>query len=208
MKNDDPENIEPVDPIETPAGDQTAPVKATPEPAADQVTLAGLVQSHETTHPGFDPAIHAANEDGTPKRRADGSYALKRGRKAGQTSNLPPKGNAPAASVSAPTQEEGITAPARISPDEAARQSANLVINCAVWICGDKIGIPQDKAEADGLLFSFKNYYESRGVPNIPPEIGLFAALGSYLVPRFRASEKARSLFERAGLWIKSKVGK
>jgi hypothetical protein len=46
------------------------------------------------------------------------------------------------------------------------------------------------------------------GVPNIPPEIGLVAALGSYLVPRFRASEKASSLFERAGMWIKSKLGK
>lgn len=206
MKNDDPENIEPVDPIETPAGDQTAHAKATPEPASDQVTIAGLVQSHETTHPGFDPAIHAANEDGTPKRRADGSYAMKRGRKAGQTSTLPPKGAGVAKDI-APDPETVQSAP-RISPDEAARQSANLVINCAVWICGDKIGVPQDKAEADGLLFSFKNYYDSRGVPNIPPEIGLFAALGSYLVPRFRASEKARSLFERAGLWIKSKVGK
>lgn len=206
MKIDNPENIEPVKPIETQADDQTAPAKATPDLAADQVTLAGLVQSHETTHPGFDPAIHAANEDGTPKRRADGSYALKRGRKAGQTIALPPKGAGVTKDIA--SESEAVTASPRITPDEAARQSANLVINCAVWICGDKIGVPQDKAEADGLLFSFKNYYESRGVPNIPPEIGLVAALGSYLVPRFRASEKASSLFERAGMWIKSKLGK
>lgn len=159
-----------------------------------------------TTHPGFDASIHATNEDGTPKRRADGSYALKRGRKAGQTSNLPPKtGTAVPAPAAAPVVEQG---PAKIAPDEAARQSANLVINMAVWICGEEIGKPQDKAEAEGLKISFVNYYEARGVPNIPPEIGLFAALGSYIVPRFRQSEKARGIIERAVIWVRQKVGK
>lgn len=33
----------------------------------------------------FDPAIHAADENGNPVLRKDGTYALKRGRKAGST---------------------------------------------------------------------------------------------------------------------------
>lgn len=175
-----------------------------------KISLGAIVQAHEVTHPGFDPAIHAVTDDGTPKRRADGSYALKRGRKSGQANSLPPKGCATAAAIK--TDSETATAtdsgPIRIAPDEAARQSANLVINMAVWICGEEIGKPNDKAESEGLKISFVNYYDARGVPNIPPELGLFAALGSYIVPRFRQSEKARGLIERAVIYVRQKLGK
>lgn len=36
----------------------------------------------------FDPAIHAADENGNPVLRKDGTYALKRGRKAGSTNGV------------------------------------------------------------------------------------------------------------------------
>lgn len=177
---------------------------------AGKISLGAIVQAHEGTHPGFDPAIHAVTDDGTPKRRADGSYALKRGRKSGQANSLPPKGGATATpqNSQAVSADPVVTGPVRIAPDEAARQSANLVINMAVWICGEEIGKPNDKAESEGLKISFVNYYEARGVPNIPPELGLFAALGSYIVPRFRQSEKARGLIERAVIYVRQKLGK
>ena len=175
-----------------------------------KVSLSAIVHTHEGSHPGFDPAIHAVTDDGTPKRRADGSYALKRGRKSGQTNSLPPKGGATATPQNSQTvsADQVVTGPVRIAPDEAARQSANLIINMAVWICGEEIGKPHDKAESEGLKISFVNYYEARGVPNIPPELGLFAALGSYIVPRFRQSEKARGLIERAVIYVRQKLGK
>lgn len=200
--------VETVDTATLPA-DQTGSANDTTSNAGGQASLANIIASHESSHPGFDPSIHAVTEDGSPKRRADGSYALKRGRKAGQSSPLPPKGNAPV-TPAAPVavQETAPAGPPRIAPDEAARQSANLVMNMAVWICGEEIGKPQDKAEAEGLKISFVNYYEARGVPNIPPEIGLIAALGSYIVPRFRASEKARGLIERSVIWFRQKIGK
>lgn len=54
----------------------------------------------------FDPIIHAANEDGTPKLTKDGAFAKKRGRKPGSTSSaggsMPrksAKAKAPAGSV-------------------------------------------------------------------------------------------------------------
>lgn len=211
MTIETPENSKSHETLGTPA-DQTGTDDNTPKPAGSQVSLANIIQSHEATHPGFDPAIHAVTEDGTPKRRADGSYALKRGRKSGQSNSLPPKTGATATATAnaIKTDSETVTdsGPVKIAPDEAARQSANLVINMAVWICGEEIGKPQDKAEAEGLKISFVNYYEARGVPNIPPELGLFAALGSYIVPRFRKSEKARGLIERSVIWVRSKVGK
>jgi hypothetical protein len=95
----------------------------------------------------------------------------------------------------------------KINIDEAARQSANLVINASVWILGEEVGKPADKAEAEGLKLSFKNYYEARGVPNIPPEFGLVIALGSYIGPRLM-HEKSKSKMERVGQWISTKLHK
>ena len=211
MEKETPQENKTVETVDTATlpDDQTGSANDTTSNASKQASLANIIAAHESSHPGFDPAIHAVTEDGSPKRRADGSYALKRGRKAGQSSPLPPKDNAPV-TPSAPVavQETAPAGPPRIAPDEAARQSANLVINMAVWICGEEIGKPQDKAEAEGLKISFVNYYEARGVPNIPPEIGLIAALGSYIVPRFRASEKARGLIERSVIWFRQKIGK
>lgn len=195
--------------------DQTGPIDATPDrsecqslPTAGAVTLSAIVSAHEGSHPGFDPAIHAVADDGTPKRRADGSYALKRGRKSGHSNSLPPKTGATATAIKTDSETVTDNGPVKIAPDEMARQSANMVVNLAVWVCGEEIGAPKDKAEADGLKMSFVNYYEARGVPNIPPELGLVIALGSYIGPRVTKSEKAKGFIERSYIWIRTKVGK
>jgi hypothetical protein len=53
---------------------------------------------------------------------------------------------------------------------------------------------------------SFRNYYEARGVPDLPPEIGLFIALGSYIGPRLM-HEKSQSKMDKVKLWLSSKLG-
>lgn len=196
MEKNTPENVETVDTADVPA-DLAGKPDDTPAP----LTMASVALPHLEQHTGFDPAVHAVNADGSPKRKADGSYALKRGRKAGST--LPPPSSSASAASVAP--EVVAPAPARISPDEAARQSTNLVINASVWICGEEIGKPLDKAEADGLKLSFVNYYETRGVPNIPPELGLFAALASYIAPRLRKAEEKEGKITRLVNWCKIK---
>jgi hypothetical protein len=167
---------------------------------SSSITIAGLSETHAEVHAEFDPAIHAVNADGTPKRKADGTLALKRGRKAGTAagSALPPK--SAAAQTVVGEQEK------RLSLDQAARESANLVINVAVWTLGSEVGQPIDKAEAEGLRLSFRNYYEARGVPDLPPEIGLFIALGSYIGPRLM-HEKSQSKMDKVKLWLSSKLG-
>lgn len=162
------------------------------------ISIAGLAETHAEVHAEFDPAIHAVNPDGTPKRKADGTLALKRGRKAGNAASvLPPK--SAAQSVVAGEAEK------RLSLDQAARESANLVINVAVWTLGAEVGQPIDKAEAEGLRLSFRNYYEARGVPDLPPEIGLIVALGSYIGPRLM-HEKSQSKMEKVKAWIQHKL--
>jgi len=198
METNTPENVETV---VTPAPDDQT---GKPETTTAAPTLASIAGMHSEAHPGFDPAIHATAPDGSPKRKADGTYAMKRGRKAG--SPLPPKysGSGSTKEIDAATIEPQV---ARISADEAARQSANLLINGCVLLCGEQIGIPENKDEAQGLLFGFKNYYEARGVPNIPPEIGLIITVGMYVAPRIRKSESAKGKIARFVELVKSKIG-
>jgi hypothetical protein len=215
MKIETPENApeapEPAPDDQSGTPDDTATATDTAsETPAPSLTLAGIVGQHVGAHPGFDPSIHAVDSaTGEPKRRADGSYALKRGRKSG-SSPLPSKDGVSQVKADAPQigQAEQVTAAqVRISAEEAGRQSANLLINASVWICGEEIGKPQDRAEAEGLKLSFVNYYEARGVPNVPPEIGLFVAVFSYIAPRYSKSIEAKSKFEKLTIWIKSKIG-
>jgi hypothetical protein len=139
-----------------------------------------MVQVQSEAHDGFDPLTHAVNPDGTPKRKVDGSFALKRGRKSGAA---PTTNSAPAQVAQTPT----------INVDEASRQSCNMLINGAVLLFGEQWA-PQDKEEAKGLQISFKNYFEARGVPNVPPEIGLVVAVLAYSLPRL-THEKTVSRF-------------
>lgn len=195
MENNTPENSETVAASGT--GDQPASANTTPEAP----TLASIAGMHVEAHPGFDPAIHAANPDGSPKRKADGSYALKRGRKAGAP--LPAKdSHQGSAKETAPE----VVGPAVMSSEEAARQSANLVINGTVFLCGEEIGAPRNKEEAEGLKFAFKNYYDVRGVPNLPPELGLFIGVAVYVAPRLRETEKKTGKFTNLINAIKIKL--
>lgn len=187
---------------ETPLSGVTHITPDTDETSSVVPTIPNIAEAHAESYAGFDPELHAVNADGTPRRKTDGSYALKRGRKAtGAHNALPPKNAQKTSAVG----EAANAGPILINVDEAARQSANLVINASVWICGQEIGQPIDKAEAQGLQLSFKNYYDARGVPNIPPEIGLLLALGSYVAPRLM-HEKTRPRMERLVMWAREKV--
>jgi hypothetical protein len=153
-----------------------------PKQPAEVGSVADMVAEVATANEGFDPLVHAVNPDGTPKRKVDGSYAMKRGRKSGAA----PTTNSPTAQVSqTPT----------INTDEAARQSCNMLINGAVLLLGEQWE-PRDKSEAEGLKTSFKNYFDSRGVPNVPPEVGLAVAVLAYSLPRI-THEKTVSRFSQ-----------
>ena len=152
-----------------------------PDPKQPQSvgSVADMVAHVAEANDGFDPLLHAVNPDGTPKRKVDGSYAMKRGRKSGAA----PSTSSPVAAAQEVT----------INTDEAARQSCNMLINGAVLLFGEQFE-PRDKAEADGLKTSFKNYFDARGVPNVPPEVGLAVALLAYSLPRI-THEKTVSRF-------------
>lgn len=149
----------------------------------DTGSIADLVAGVSEAHAGFDPLVHAVNPDGSPKRKVDGSYALKRGRKSGAP-------HSPNSTIGAPAQVEQTPT---INVDEASRQACNMLVNGAVVLLGEQWA-PVDKEEAKGLQTSFKNYFEARGVPNVPPEVGLAVAVLAYSLPRI-THEKTVSRF-------------
>lgn len=155
---------------------------------------------------GFDPAVHAANPDGTPKLRGDGSFAKKRGRKPGAGSvNSPVQ---PGAGIIAQTPDSRGT----ITNEEAARQVCNAMVGVAVAVIGPEWA-PVDKAEAKGLETAFKNYFDAKGQINLPPEIGLALAVGAYGLSRM-GHESTQTFVARSirkvkdmGLWAWRKMG-
>jgi hypothetical protein len=152
------------------ANESNSNTEPNPHAIAGVGSVADMVQVQSEAHDGFDPLTHAV----------DGSFALKRGRKSGAA---PTTNSAPAQVAQTPT----------INVDEASRQSCNMLINGAVLLFGEQWA-PQDKEEAKGLQISFKNYFEARGVPNVPPEIGLVVAVLAYSLPRL-THEKTVSRF-------------
>lgn len=138
---------------------------------------------------GFDPSIHAVNADGTPKRRGNGSLALKRGpKRAGTTGAQGPLG-APRPTVrdvpnapGVPQMFSGAQA-VQITNKEAAKQICNLVISAMVVTVGEEWQ-PASKDEADALVLGVKNYFDAKGQMTLSPEWGLVAAVLGYTVPR------------------------
>lgn len=130
-----------------------------------------------------------------------------RGRPKGSTRTAAPRLK-PAGTVLPPPNADGMggageaAKPSSIDPDAkldaAATASANLIFNGGVFVFGEELGRPRDKAEAAGMKMAFRDYYGARGVPDIPPELGLALAVGAYVLPRVQ-HEVGKSRIQRLG---------
>lgn len=190
--NDNTEPPSDVNPVEA------SPAEATPAPApagaSDAVTLSDIFAHHGAKPEGFDEALHAVNPDGSPRLRSDGTFAMKRGRKKGQTAS---------AKKATPLPGEKVVTPkvAEISDAEAtARMATNLLINGCVVAFGDEWRPVENEPQM--IAGAFTDYFEAKGVTKLPPEWGLVIALGAYSLPRFM-QPKTR---DRLG-YLKMKLG-
>lgn len=178
--------------------------KAPDESSASEAPTSSeeLADEHATAYAGFDPEIHRSGPDGKPIYTAKGEYAKKRGRKAGNAASALPSKNA--------ANQANANGPASLSSEAAARQIVNLSLNLAVMTLGPEWA-PNDKAEAEGLKNAFRDYFDARGVPAIPPEFGLVLAVGAYSLPRFNrpnTRDKLENLGLRLRHWIARIRGK
>lgn len=164
---------------------------------------------------GFDPSIHAVNEDGTPRLRVDGSYARKRGRggrKSGDDETAAGEADLFSNTVSRETPS-GQTAtapqasPTQTAPNLTSQQAAAMLVIACTTVMGKLVG-PEwhaEKPEQKALVDATKIYLDSKGGLNVTPEMGLFIAVSMYAVPRL-AHENTRSKFSLAVDWCRDRI--
>jgi hypothetical protein len=156
-------------------------------------TIAKLVDKNGE---GPDPEKHVFNDDGTPKINADGTLKLKRGRKKGST--VQPK------STIGNTSNIGSSKPAvgNISARVGGVAAANLVI--AIGCSIDFEEWQPQPGEKESLESAFADYFEAKGLEDIPPGWALCVALGAYALPKF-TRPKTQSKLSGITRWIGEK---
>lgn len=152
----------------------------------------------------FDPAVHIAGADGKPQLTVRGTFAMKRGRKAGSATSVA------SSTMGNPQQNvQNVQNAQQAASEQAARvagiQAAELLIAAGVILGGEewhprrdeKIGL-DERAMLQGAM---GEYFVASGKTDIPPGTALCFVVLAYAAPRF-AMPKTQSRFR----WIKEKL--
>jgi hypothetical protein len=151
----------------------------------------------------FNPAIHAANEDGSPKYTKTKKFAKKRGRKTNSES-ASTIGTAPQAT------------PQQIKSRAAGKAAAGALITLGIVIGGEEwqpqVNPELGLNEGEMLQTAFAEYFEATGRDDLPPGWALTIAIGAYAAPRF-TMPKTQSRFGKmfGGIkkwWVNRKLKK
>jgi hypothetical protein len=177
---------------------------------AEKMTVESMTAEVSKIYAGFDPTKHAVNSDGSPRMKADGSYANKRGRKPGQTAAVPSPGAQTGAAkpVTAPLSAKK----ARESGLVTNKAAAHATVKTVVYALGSTIGPEWDfetPEEAQNMLNAVEAYYDANGQLNISPEMMLSFQVLAYAAPRTQHPNTKEKL-KNAWAWCKglfAKVG-
>lgn len=162
----------------------------------------------------FNPAIHAVNADGSPRKTVGGAYALKRGKK---SANAQPA--APGAKSANSANSTGIVIPGATSSmsakEQASRtggaQAANLFLMAAVMIGGDEFHPRKDEKigldEKVMLETVFGDYFAAKQWEDLPPGLALICGCGMFILPRL-AMPKTQTRMQKVRGWLGAKIGR
>jgi hypothetical protein len=168
--------------VEGNQGDAAEGLSQVNEGISNSTSLSELADSHLKAYDGFNPEVHAIDPaTGEPKKTASGAFAKRRGRKPGQALPAPAGINAPGGELAR------VDAPPVVNKQDAemaARTSSNLLFYAGESLFGDE-WVP-DADDLRQIPKAFTDYYCARGIPNIPPEIGLLVAIVGYAAPRLK----------------------
>lgn len=182
--------------------------KSPPQPhAIEQANAERQAQADKDVNgQAFNPAIHAVNADGSPRKTTRGAWALKRGRKGGPAP-------APAA-----VSKGGIVIPGG-TPQQSAKEqesraagvgAANLFFALCFGLGGPEWAPRIDeKAGVNEKLMlesATADYFASREWSDLPPGLALTAALAMYALPRL-SMPQTKSRVSRVKMWIAGKYG-
>lgn len=157
--------------------------------AGPEITLDALLAEH--AHEPESPAIAPPPMPEGVIYNRDGSIRKKRGRKPGQkpaavSDGEPAPENAPQATISAAS---------KMSSRQAANLFTGLTVHSAVILFGQEVGNASDE-EGKMLAGAYKDYFDSKGGLDLPPEVGLIFALGAFYAPRVM-HEKSKTFREK-----------
>lgn len=200
----DAENVTENGEENTPENSTEKPVESQAPADDGQMTLETMTAEVSEIYAGFDPEKHAVNADGTPKKRADGQWANKRGRKPGQTAAA--TATPAATGVPKPTTAPLSAKKARESGLVTNKAAAHATVKTVVYALGSTIGPEWDfntPEEQQNMLNAVEAYYDAHGQLNISPEMMLTFQVFAYAAPRTQhpnTKEKLKSAWE----WCKN----
>jgi hypothetical protein len=139
----------------------------------------------------FDPTLHAANADGTPKLKADGTYARKRGRKAGAQAGDSAKS---AAAGVLPNKPARSTQPAIDTSEATAAALIGVIEAVAVNAIGEEWRMHE--AESAQYSAAVAAYMKSKGLVDVTPGIMVCICAAAYVGSRM-SHENTRSKLAR-----------
>lgn len=137
----------------------------------------------------FDPAIHATDDSGRPRKTKTGKWAKKRGRKS--------------------TTGYSQTATAKTSKDIEAEQAglatAQVIFTLGVAIGGEewqpKIDNETGLNEPHHMSQAWAEYYKATGKTDVPPWLTVVIACSCYSLPRL-TMPKTQTRMQRFSKWI------
>ncbi len=150
----------------------------------------------------FDADIHCTNPDGTPKLMGTGHLVMKNRYKAKlkaagklgapRTSTFKaPDPAKPGAPTEGGPMSKGSTPDLELEAKIAstAQVTSELIFTVGQAVGGEEWQPKLDKKngidERSAMVNAWAAYYRARGIADLPPEVMLAVALGSYAVPRF-----------------------
>lgn len=165
------------------------------------MTLEEMAEPVAKAYADFDPARHAVNADGSPRLKADGTYALKRGRKAGAaTAQAPAPAPATAESKPAPLSVKKARDAGLVNNKAAARATVKTVVGVLGGVIGPEWDF-ESPEEADGMVEAVTAYYDANGQVQMSPEAVLLFQVAGYALPRFQ-HPNTRGKFAVAWDWV------
>lgn len=137
----------------------------------------------------FDPAIHATDDAGRPKKTKTGKWSKKRGRK----------------SRTGYSQKQAGKTSADIEAEQAGLATAQVIFTMGVAIGGEEWQPVIDDStgvnEPHQMAQAWAEYYKATGITNMPPWLTVVIACGSYAMPRL-AMPKTQTRLQRLRGWI------
>lgn len=146
----------------------------------------------------FDVEIHATEDDGSPRYTAAGYFAKKRGRGSSKAKST--------LAGDAPINEGAKIAKAK--QQAAGQAAANAIIMLGIVLGGEEWQPIYNEQhgidEKSNMQSAFGDYFEQKGLDDIPAGIALSIAVFGYILPRFtmpKTQARSRNVFKNVKAW-------